>query len=303
MLELGDRGAGVSLGPVDEGQKALEVQVALVRDARPHEPGDLPRGHGEDAGAVVEQSLQDALALGSDSCAAREDGLRSPLGHEDRVVLTAARQDGGELALVVEGQHAEPLVGQRPVRSAEQRGSIVSAVEREVERVAADRAGRRHGRLVAHQAENERRRGGRAGRVERRMEGDGALGQRARLVGEEQIDVPEVLDGDEALDEDALARERARPAGEAHRHDGGQQLRRDADRDGQAEEQGVDQRPVEGDVDREDPHRQDAGDPDQQGREAPQPDLEGGLGRPLAEPAGDPPEGRGHARGHDDPFA
>ena len=64
-----------------------------------------------------------------------------------------------------------------------------------------------HGRLVADQAEQQRLAGGAAGRVERLVERDRALGERAGLVGEQHLDVAEVLDGHEPLDQHPLAGE------------------------------------------------------------------------------------------------
>ena len=85
-----------------------------------------------------------------------------------------------------------------------------------------------------------------------------------------------------------------RSGGQAGRHDRGQQLRGDADRDGEREQHRVDDRAAEGDVDHEDRDAEHAADLGQQPREAGEAELELGLGMALAEPDGDPPElGRG----------
>ena len=62
------------------------------------------------------------------------------------------------------------------------------------------------GRLVADQAEQQRPVAALACGVEGRLEGDRPLGQRAGLVGEEDLDVAQILDGDQPLDQDLLAR-------------------------------------------------------------------------------------------------
>ena len=58
VRELGDRRAGVGLRPVDEGQEAVELEVALVRGARLRQAGSRARGDGDDAGAVAEEALE-----------------------------------------------------------------------------------------------------------------------------------------------------------------------------------------------------------------------------------------------------
>ena len=57
-VELGDRGAGVGLRPVDEGEEADEVEVVLLGGRRLREAGGVAGGDGDHAGAVGEQALQ-----------------------------------------------------------------------------------------------------------------------------------------------------------------------------------------------------------------------------------------------------
>ena len=59
--------------------------------------------------------------------------------------------------------------------------------------------------------------------------------------------------------------------------------------------------PMQHEIDREDRHRQDARDPDEQEAELPQPDLERRLGRTLTETRRDPTESGMHPGAHDDP--
>jgi hypothetical protein len=93
------------------------------------------------------------------------------------------------------------------------------------------------------------------------------------------------------------------PGGQARRHDGRQQLRGDADRDRQREQQRVHDRFVQRHVDHEDRRRQRAGDVDQQHRELAQPDLELGVELVGAQPGGDLAELGPRAGGHHDAAA
>ena len=117
-----------------------------------------------------------------------------------------------------------------------------------------------------------------------------AVGERAGLVGEQHVDVAEILDAHEPLDEHLLLGEPARSGRQAGRDDRGQQLRGDADRDGEGEQDGVDDRAAQGDVDHEDRDAEHPADLGQQPREAGEAELELGLGVAFTEPDGDPPE-------------
>ena len=72
--------------------------------------------------------------------------------------------------------------------------------------------------------------------VERLRERDLTLGQGAGLVGEQHLDVAEVLDRDQTLDDHALLGQPAGAGREADGHDRRQQLRRQADRDREREQ-------------------------------------------------------------------
>jgi DHA2 family methylenomycin A resistance protein-like MFS transporter len=89
------------------------------------------------------------------------------------------------------------------------------------------------------------------------VEGDRSLGEGAGLVGEQDLDVAQVLDGDQPLDQHPAAGQLARPARQADADDRREQLRADTDGDGQREPQRLQQRPVEGDIDDDDRGRQD----------------------------------------------
>ena len=91
--------------------------------------------------------------------------------------------------------------------------------------------------------------------VEVALEHDAVLGEGAGLVGAEDVDGTEVLDRVETLDDDAGAAEVDGTLAEAGGDEHGQHLGREADGDGEREEQGVD--PVAlGDAGDDEDHRQ-----------------------------------------------
>jgi hypothetical protein len=101
--ELGDRGAGVGLGAVDEGEEAGQVQAVLVGRSRDGQPGRLAGGDGDDAGAVGEQPRQGRLRVGPDVRAAVQDGFGCALGDQQRGGGGGADGHRGELTVVVDG--------------------------------------------------------------------------------------------------------------------------------------------------------------------------------------------------------
>ena len=213
------------------------------RGDRLGQSGGRRGGDGDDAGAVGEQArrARPCAAAGTSTQRART-ASGAPLVIS--IVRAVGRPDERRTRAGARGRRAA-----RPSRSVRGRPSAVGSrggraarPQRAIERVAADGPVGGHGRLVADQAEQQRRRRRRARRVERRVEGDRALGERAGLVGEQHLDVAEVLDRHEPLDEHPLARERARPVERLTRDDRRQQLRRDADGDREREQQRVDQR-------------------------------------------------------------
>ena len=93
--------------------------------------------------------------------------------------------------------------------------------------------------------------------VQGRADAHHSLGQRAGLVAAEDVHAAEVLDRREAPDDHLAERHALRAVRQVDADDGGKQLRREADRDGQREDEGLENRAVEGDVDREDGDHQD----------------------------------------------
>ena len=123
--------------------------------------------------------------------------------------------------------------------------------------------------------------------------------QGACLVGAQDRDAAEVLDGRKALDQDAVCGQGARPAGQIEGDDRRQQLGRQADRKGDGEEQRFEERPVQSDVHGEYADNEDQRDPADQHAEGADAVLEVGLGGPLGESAGNRPIARLCAGGGD----
>ena len=141
----------------------------------------------------------------------------------------------------------------------------------------------------------------RAGGADRLAVADLALGQRAGLVGEQDVGIAEVFDRDEPLDQHRLLRHPPRPGRQAHGHDRRQKLRRQPDRDREREQQRVEDRAAESGVDAEDRDRQHRGDLREQTRKRGQTTLEGSRRLMLLQTPGHTAETGFHAGRDDDP--
>ena len=126
--------------------------------------------------------------------------------------------------------------------------------------------------------------------VEGVAQDDGAFGQRARLVGAQDVHAAEVLDGLEAADDDAAFAHRPGAGGKGHADDRRQQLRRQPDRQRHGEQQRLDHRPVEQQVHRQHEEDDDDHHADEQIAELPHAAREVGLGRARPQPRRDRPE-------------
>ena len=293
--EPGERGRGVGLRAIGEHQEADQAEVLLLGIPRHGHPGRGPRTDRDDARAGVVEVGERLRGRRGHTVAAREHAFGLALHDQPPLAVGGVGDHDREPALVVERaqRHALPTTGLGGDRR------VGRVPQRDIEGVAAHRLPRVENRLVADQPEQVRPRYCGAGRIDRAFEGDVPFGERARLVGEEQGDVAEILDAHQALHEHLLAREPAGAGRQAHGDDRGKELGREPDRDRQREQQRVDERPMENDVDHEDRHGENAGHPHEQERELPQPDLERSLARSLAQTGRDPPEGRLHAGAHD----
>jgi hypothetical protein len=140
--------------------------------------------------------------------------------------------------------------------------------------------------VAAAEGDAEKLGGGGARRPERPLQHHLAAGQCPGLVGEEHVRVAQVLDAHEPPHQRAEPGHPPSAGGQAHGHDRGQELRGQADGDGEREEERVQHGPTESRVDHEDAAGEDGGDHRQQsdvGSEAP---LEGRRRRDLAQAAG-----------------
>jgi hypothetical protein len=139
---------------------------------------------------------------------------------------------------------------------------------------------------------------GRAARIRRRVEVEDAPREGRGLVGAEHVHAAEVFDRVQTPHDHAVGRHVARPLGERHLDDRGQELRRDPDGEGEGEEQRLDRRALEEELRREDEQHEQHRDPHQQVAVLADSALELRLGGTQAEPGGDLPERRVLARAH-----
>ena len=282
--------AGVGLGPVGEGQEAHQRQPVLVRGGERRHALGRAGGDGHHPGSFGEQRLQRRPGAVRDVHAAVQHHLGGALGDQERLAAGVLHQHRGQLPLVVEGQDAEPLPGSCRGGGLA-RGRPGSRPQGLVQRVPPDRPPGGDRRLVAHEPEQQRAVAVLPVGVEGPLEGDQPFGEGARLVGEEDLDVAQVLDGDQPLHQHLLRREGLRAGRQADRHDGRHHLGGDAHGDGQREEQCVDEGPGQRHVDDEDERRQHGRHREQEARETRQARLEGGLALLLGQARGDLPEG------------
>ena len=222
-------------------EEAGEVQVVLVVGG---DRGEL-RCASRVATATtrlpaLNSRVEHPAGLVGDVGAAVEDRFGGALGDEEPLVVVVDEHRDAA-AIVVERRDGDPAErrrsGARPTP-----GASHSATSSGLPPTAASPD---DGGFVAHEPEREHVRAVVAGRVDRPLEADVAVGEGAGLVGEQHVDVAEVLDAHEPLDEDLLLGEPTRAGGQARRHDRGQQLGGDADRDGEREQHRLDDRPAQ----------------------------------------------------------
>lgn len=246
------------------------------------------------------------LAVDLDLRARGEDLLEGALGHHARVALVVAHDDRKAPALEVERQLVDAVVA-----LGELLGGDGGAVGR-----GPDLVGPLGERALDDRRVDEVLDAGREIAVEESvaqdagvlvavdvqvaLEDDAVLGEGAGLVGAQDVDRAEVLDGVEALDDHTVAAEVDRALAEARGHEHGQHLGREADRDGQREEQG--RYPIAlGDAgDDEDERQHDEHQAHEQAARGLDAGVEGGLALAADERAGGLAEHRAGAGGHDD---
>ncbi len=175
---------------------------------------------GHDAGSLVEEAF-DGVGVGRiDGGAQREHRLGGPFDHLLAPVVVGLDQDGARTGVVVEGSKVEAGVATQ-VGVAERRigEGLVKGILTDV--------GRSSGSEVGLAAEQSELGDGRFGVPVRRQRLDvrqSAVGQRSGLVGDQDVDVAEVLDADQALDQHMLFRQEPSPRSKAGVDDGREEL-------------------------------------------------------------------------------
>ena len=124
--------------------------------------------------------------------------------------------------------------------------------------------------------------------------------ERARLVAQQDVHAPEVLDGGELLDDDLPPRHPHRAARQRHRDDHGQQLGREPHRERHREEERLEQVAPKQRIDEKGEEHEEDHDLEDEEAEAAGAALELGLGRAPHEGGGHATELRRQARPHDE---
>src|SRR5581483_5133965 len=209
-VQARERVGGVGPRRVEEAEEAGELEVVLVVRREVDLAVGGPGGDGDDAVAGGEPAFEHDVRPGRQAAAAGEDGLRCTLDDDDSPAAPVLDQHGCESPLVVEGARGEAAVA-RHIDGARPR----CLPQRAIEWVGADDAAVADRRVVAEQPGPQDLRRFVAVAVERGCEPDPALGQGAGLVGEEDLDVAEVLDRDQPLDDHRPLGQPFRSGGEA----------------------------------------------------------------------------------------
>ncbi len=155
LFELDDRGAGVGLRAVGEGQESDQFEPLLVFGAeRLHSLGRAG-GHGHHPGPFGEQSFQRGLGTVRDVRAPVQHHLGCALGDQERLARGILDKHRDQLPRVVERKHAPPHIaggrgGDLP-SCARSRGRPQGLVQR----VSPDRTLVSGRRFVAHQPEQQ----------------------------------------------------------------------------------------------------------------------------------------------------
>ena len=267
-VELGDRRAGVGLGPVDEGEEPDQLaDRARRRRLGSVEPGARRASRRPRRGRRRRTAAR-AWPRGSrgDVDAAREHRLGRALGDQQVVRRRRPRRRptrAGARGRTAAGRAARSAAGPSAARS----GGRVGRRPQRDGRARSRRPARASVRVASlHTSPSSERLGVAAARPRRAT--------RSKVIAP-SVSVPVLsVKSTSMLPRSSIVTRRLtstlrrassrEPVDEADADDRRQQLRGDADRDRQREQQRVDQRPRQGDVDDEDRDGQHAGDPDQQ---------------------------------------
>ncbi len=234
-----DRASRARLRRIEERHEADEGEVAFVarRNAvaiARHRLG-RDREHAQAVGAQRLPAPLGALARRGVECVGPRRCARLVARRKPEDFLGGALDDQQpRLAVVGQHGHAPPLEVERRLVDLRE-GVRFDALVREDRPV--ERAPDARLEPAVHPGEQQHARAVAAVDVDVRRERDVRLGERARLVGAEDVHRAEVLDRCEPLDDHALARHPHRAARERDRDDHRQQLRRQSDRQRDGEEE------------------------------------------------------------------
>ena len=193
----------------------MRVRSCSSSDGERGELGRDPGGDGDHAVAGAELGGEHAVCAIGDVGAAVEDRFGRSLGDEEPHAA-AVGEDRYTTAVVVEGGDGDP-----PELGCGAGGRAGCFPEGDVERVATHRGVSGASGLVAHESEREHFGILVAGWINRLREADVAIGEGPGLVGEQHVDVAEILDAHEPLDEHLLVGEPPRPDRQTGRYDSG----------------------------------------------------------------------------------
>ena len=219
---------GIEFGLVQEDEIADQGEVVLVgRTCRVGAGrGAGCDGHNPPPGSKL--GIEGRTSRLGDIDAGRQDGFRRAFRDEQPAVDRIVDEDRRHPAIMIEWDSRNPVhTGEGHRRRARR------LPERDIKGVATYRVTIFNGGFVAEQAQSEHLIIRSTADVHCPDKTDVAFGECAGLVGQEDLDVTEILDAHETLHQHTLLGETARSGRQARRHDRREQLRGDTDRDRQ----------------------------------------------------------------------
>jgi hypothetical protein len=253
--ERGQLGQGLArrgFGFVGEHQEAGQLEIAFVGRGDSGQLGRGFDGHGHHPAPGGEQGRKGRLGVFRGRrrrLAAGQHLFGRALDHEHAFPVFV-NQNRCRAALVVERQGRDPLHG-----GADQLLCLPGLPERGVERIGADTA-RFRVDIGGQQPQSPDGLGVRTGLVDGVHQADSALREGAGLVGDQDVDVAQIFDAHQPLHEHLRLGQLPRSRRQAGADHGGQQLRRDADRDRQREQHRIDDRLGQEQIADQDDHHQ-----------------------------------------------
>ena len=210
VREALERRRRIGFRPIEEDEVAGENKIVLVRHGRGLEGRRDSGRDGDSAAPGMELALQRFASRVAHVAAGSKDALGCTLGDQDPSVGGVIDEHGCHPPIVIEGHHRQPRR-----RLGRDRPGFGGLEEGNVKRVAGHDGSVLDRRFVADEPELEHIGRWGTNRVDRAFEADATFGERAGLVGEEDLDVAKILDAHQPLDQDLLACESTRARGQA----------------------------------------------------------------------------------------